>query len=347
MIASRLDVDVRVTAIAPMSENMPGERAMKPGDVLTIRNGMTIEVLNTDAEGRLILADGLSLAVEAKPDAIDRRGHPDRRSSGRPGSTSSARCSPTDELADDCCDGERAAAANSSGGCRSSTLRVAHRLRRRRHEEHRQAAGAAGTISAALLLQRFTDGRPWAHLDIAGPGRADKDVGYLSKGATAFGLRPSWTYFDRAPEAQLQHALRTLEARLGPGRQEGVGAMVLPVAQPEQHRAVDELLIGDRHRLAELGIVPEGAREGRREPPAPRASSSSGHRRPSRRRRASRARARTRRARQARSSPCRPRRSARGSPQGCVRQTPPLCPPQALGAVADRCRQDASVAASK
>ena len=69
-IASRLALDVKVTAIAPMTENLTGDKATKPGDVLTIRNGMTIEVLNTDAEGRLVLADGLSLAVEANPDAI-------------------------------------------------------------------------------------------------------------------------------------------------------------------------------------------------------------------------------------------------------------------------------------
>ena len=60
----------RITAIAPLTENMPGGSATKPGDVLTIRNGKTIEVLNTDAEGRLVLADGLSLAAEAEPDAI-------------------------------------------------------------------------------------------------------------------------------------------------------------------------------------------------------------------------------------------------------------------------------------
>ena len=65
-----LGVRVRVTAIAPTTENMPGGRATKPGDVLTIRNGRTIEVLNTDAEGRLVLADGLSLASEIQPDAI-------------------------------------------------------------------------------------------------------------------------------------------------------------------------------------------------------------------------------------------------------------------------------------
>jgi leucyl aminopeptidase len=63
-------VRVRVTGLTPVTENMPGGRATKPGDVLTIRNGNTIEVLNTDAEGRLVLADGLSLAAELEPDAI-------------------------------------------------------------------------------------------------------------------------------------------------------------------------------------------------------------------------------------------------------------------------------------
>jgi leucyl aminopeptidase len=61
---------VRVIAFVPTTENMPSGRAMRPGDVLTIRNGKTVEVLNTDAEGRLILADGLSLAVEEGADAI-------------------------------------------------------------------------------------------------------------------------------------------------------------------------------------------------------------------------------------------------------------------------------------
>ena len=65
-----LGVKTKVIAFTPMVENMPSGTAIRPGDVLTIRNGKTVEVLNTDAEGRLILADGLSLAVEEKPDAI-------------------------------------------------------------------------------------------------------------------------------------------------------------------------------------------------------------------------------------------------------------------------------------
>ena len=138
-IASRLALDVRVTAIAPLTENLPGDKATKPGDVLTIRNGMTIEVLNTDAEGRLVLADGLSLAVEANPDAIidvatltgaqkvalgDEVGAifaSDRRARS---TTSRARAR---------------AAARRSGACRCvSSYESAHRIRRRRHEEHRQ-----------------------------------------------------------------------------------------------------------------------------------------------------------------------------------------------------------------
>ena len=65
-----LGVKTKVIAFTPMVENMPSGTAIRPGDVLKIRNGKTVEVLNTDAEGRLILADGLSLAVEEKPDAI-------------------------------------------------------------------------------------------------------------------------------------------------------------------------------------------------------------------------------------------------------------------------------------
>ena len=65
-----LDVKTRVIGFVPLVENMPSGDAMRPGDVLRMRNGKTVEVLNTDAEGRLILADALSLASEEKPDAI-------------------------------------------------------------------------------------------------------------------------------------------------------------------------------------------------------------------------------------------------------------------------------------
>ena len=68
--AAALGSRIRITAITPLTENMPGGSAIKPGDVLTTRSGKTIEVLNTDAEGRLVLSDGLTLATEAEPDAV-------------------------------------------------------------------------------------------------------------------------------------------------------------------------------------------------------------------------------------------------------------------------------------
>ncbi len=187
-LASRLALPLRVTAIAPMTENMTGGRATRPGDVLTIRNGMTIEVLNTDAEGRLILADGLSLAVEAKSDAIVDVATLTGAQAVALGDEVGALYASTDELA--------AAFA-------AASLRSGEKLWRmplvENYESHIDSdvadmknigkAGRAGSISAALLLQRFTGSRPWVHLDIAGPARCDATRGYLTKGATAFSAR--------------------------------------------------------------------------------------------------------------------------------------------------------------
>ncbi|NNN10041.1 MAG: leucyl aminopeptidase [Acidimicrobiaceae bacterium] len=187
-IAARLELPVRVTAIAPITENLSGDRATRPGDVLTIRNGKTIEVLNTDAEGRLVLADGLSLAVEANPDAIIDVATLTGAQAVALGDEVGGLFASTDELAE----------LLSDAGDRSGEMlwRLPLVDRYEKHIESDIAdmknigkPGRAGAISAALILQRFTDGRPWAHLDIAGPGRADATRGYVTKGATAFGTR--------------------------------------------------------------------------------------------------------------------------------------------------------------
>ena len=187
-IASRLEVPVRVTAIAPMTENMTGDSATRPGDVLTIRNGMTIEVLNTDAEGRLILADGLSLAVEADPDVIIDVATLTGAQTVALGDEVGAMYTTTDELAD-----SFRAACQRSGELLWRMPLVAN------YESHVESdvadmknigkAGKAGSIVAALVLQRFTSARPWVHLDIAGPARSDASRGYVTKGATAFSTR--------------------------------------------------------------------------------------------------------------------------------------------------------------
>lgn len=187
-IVSQLGLQVRVTVIAPMTENLLGERATKPGDVLTIRNGMTIEVLNTDAEGRLILADALSLAVEANPDAIVDVATLTGAQSVALGDQVGALYVTTDELAH--------YFAHASARSGELLWRMPLVDAYESHIESQVAdmknigqTGQAGSISAALLLQRFTDGRPWVHLDIAGPARADAQRGYVTAGATAFGAR--------------------------------------------------------------------------------------------------------------------------------------------------------------
>ncbi|HEY5302793.1 MAG TPA: M17 family peptidase N-terminal domain-containing protein [Acidimicrobiales bacterium] len=187
-IVARLSLPVRVTAIAPLSENLSGDRATRPGDVLTIRNGMTIEVLNTDAEGRLVLADALSLAVEANPDAIVDVATLTGAQAVALGDEVGGLFASTDELA-----GMLLDASERSG---ENLWRLPLVSKYDKHVDSDIAdmknmgkPGKAGAIAAALILQRFTDGRPWAHLDIAGPGRADATRSYVTKGATAFSAR--------------------------------------------------------------------------------------------------------------------------------------------------------------
>jgi leucyl aminopeptidase len=192
---SDLDVRVRVTAVAPVTENMPGGRATKPGDVLTIRNGKTIEVLNTDAEGRLVLADGLSLAAELQPDAIIDL------------ATLTGACVTAlgDAVAglfgnDDALSG-RVGAASARAGEPTWPLPMPEAYKK--HIDSSVAdmknmgkAGQAGAIAAALLLARFVDDVPWVHLDIAGPAWSDDTEGAVSKGGTGFGVRTLLELFD-------------------------------------------------------------------------------------------------------------------------------------------------------
>jgi leucyl aminopeptidase len=187
-IASRLGLRVRINAIAMLTENLVGDKATKPGDVLTIRNGMTIEVLNTDAEGRLVLADGLSLATETNADMIIDVATLTGAQNVALGDEVGALFSSDDALA--------AALAEASERSGEQLWRMPLVDSYESHIDSDVAdmknigkPPRAGAIAAALLLRRFTDGRAWAHLDIAGPARADAPRGYLNRGATAFSAR--------------------------------------------------------------------------------------------------------------------------------------------------------------
>jgi leucyl aminopeptidase len=192
-VAARLGASAKVTAIAPLTENLPGNRATRPGDVLTARNGTTIEVLNTDAEGRLVLADGLSLAVELEPDAIIDVAT----------LTGAVRVALGPDVA--AILGTDAALVSALRACGEAQGEPLWELPLvDSYDSHLDSEvadvknigkpGQAGTIVAGLFLRRFSGGRPWAHLDIAATGRAEADDGYLQKGATGFSLRTLVAY---------------------------------------------------------------------------------------------------------------------------------------------------------
>jgi leucyl aminopeptidase len=177
-----------VTAWAPMTENMPSGSATKPGDVLTTRSGKTIEVLNTDAEGRLILSDGLTLAVESEPDAIIDLATLTGAAVVALGKEIAGLLGNDVELRD------AVQAAGAAAGEPSWPLPLpedyaAHIESEVADMKNMGRPGQAGTISAALLLQEFVGDVPWAHLDIAGPSRSDDNRWYNTKGGSGFGVR--------------------------------------------------------------------------------------------------------------------------------------------------------------
>jgi leucyl aminopeptidase len=197
--AAALGLQVKVTAITPITENLIGPRATKPGDVLTIRNGLTIEVLNTDAEGRLVLADGLSLAAESEPDAIIDVATLTGAQTVALGDEIGGLFASDDDLA-----GALVAASDVSGEtmCRLPLYDGydVHLESDVADMKNMGKPGKAGAIAAALILRKFTAGIPWAHFDIAGPGRADAVRGYYTKGATAFSGRTILEYLRSVAE---------------------------------------------------------------------------------------------------------------------------------------------------
>ncbi len=179
---------VKVIGIVPASENMPGGSATKPGDVLRIRNGKTVEVLNTDAEGRLVLADGLSLAVEAGVDAILDLA----TLTGACKIALGARIAGLMGNHDGWQAQVRAAADRAGEPVWPLPLPDEYRKQIDSDIADLKNIGAGrwgGALTAGLFLREFVGDVPWAHLDIAGPARSEDDDGYTTKGGTGFGVR--------------------------------------------------------------------------------------------------------------------------------------------------------------
>ena len=192
-----LQLPIKVTVLAAVAENMPSGTAQRPGDVLTQYGGRTVEVLNTDAEGRLVLADALAYAdLDLSADVIVDVATLTGAMPVALGKRMAGLFSSDDELA-----AQLEAASKVSGEPIWRMPLV---------EDYRHALDSpiadlrnigrpalklmGGSITAALFLREFTGGRPWAHLDIAGPALAGGDSDELAKGGTGFGVRllTSW-----------------------------------------------------------------------------------------------------------------------------------------------------------
>jgi len=184
---ARLKLKVNVTAIVPATENMPGGRAQRPGDIVKAMNGKTIEVVNTDAEGRLVLADAICYAVkDGLSPLVDI-------------ATLTGACHVA--LGDFC------SGLFSNDESWQNNIREAGDISGERlwpmpmfddYSEQIKSAVAdiknsggrwGGAITAAKFLAEFAGKTSWVHIDIAGTAQTDKERGYLVKGATGVGVR--------------------------------------------------------------------------------------------------------------------------------------------------------------
>jgi leucyl aminopeptidase len=200
---ARLRLPVQVTVWAPMAENMPSGTAQRPSDVLTAYGGKTIEVLNTDAEGRLILADALVAASAEKPDVMVDAATLTGAQLVALGSRTAAIMSNDDALRDRVFD-----AANRAGEA-MWPMPLPEELRKSMDSEVADIANMGdrygGMLVAGLFLQEFVgEGLRWAHLDIAGPAFNDGSAfGYTPKGGTGAAVRTLVQIADDLAEGRL------------------------------------------------------------------------------------------------------------------------------------------------
>jgi leucyl aminopeptidase len=179
---------VNAVGICALVENMPGGNAQRPGDIVKSMSGQTIEVLNTDAEGRLVLADALWYAQDRfKPKFMVNLATLTGAIIVALGSAHAGLFSNNDELS------ERLIAAGKTTGellWRLPLGDVYDKLIDSDAADMKNIGdGGAGSITGAQFIQRFVNNVPWAHLDIAGTTWSKKDTPTVPKGATAFGLR--------------------------------------------------------------------------------------------------------------------------------------------------------------
>ena len=187
-VLKELKVKTKVTAWLMCTDNMPSGSALKLGDVLTMRNGKTVEIHNTDAEGRLVLADGLSLAVEEAPDAIVDIATLTGAALVALGESIAPVLGTSQALVDQLI--ERSAATDEPLWQLPLDSKRYRKLLDSVVADMKNIGGQyGGSITASIFLSEFVGDIPWAHIDMAGPMMVGADDGIYAKGATGFGTR--------------------------------------------------------------------------------------------------------------------------------------------------------------
>ena len=193
-LAAKQEIDIGLKVYTPIVENMPSGSAIRPGDVLKMRNGKTIEVMNTDAEGRLIMADALAYASESSPDIIcdvaTLTGAAYVALGVEIGAVFSNNKSTLGNF------------LNSNSECfenyHSLPLEQSYKsLIKSNIADMKNTGGRfGGAITAALLLEEFVNDIDWVHLDIAGPGRSRSNNAIYPEGGTGFGVVGFYNFLD-------------------------------------------------------------------------------------------------------------------------------------------------------
>lgn len=185
--AANLKLPLRLVGLIPATENLPSGRAYKPGDVLKSMSGLTIEVISTDAEGRLILADALAYAQRYRPQAVVDLATLTGACIIALGHVAAGLMGNNAELV------QALMRASAQSGEKVWELPLYEEYEEQIKSEvadiKNTGGRPAGTITAGMFLSKFAKDFPWAHLDIAGVASSDTEKGYVTKGATGWGVR--------------------------------------------------------------------------------------------------------------------------------------------------------------
>jgi leucyl aminopeptidase len=185
--AAQLNIPLYVVGLIPATENLPDGAALKPGDIITSMSGKTVEIITTDAEGRLILADALTYATRYKPEAIIDLATLTGACVIALGSEVAGLMGSDEGLL------EKLKQASKVTGEKVWQLPLwdeyAEMLKSDSADIKNAGGRDAGAITGGMFLKEFAGKTPWAHIDIAGPVWAEKDKPYIPKGATGFGVR--------------------------------------------------------------------------------------------------------------------------------------------------------------